>query len=135
MYIKGKLVSKEKVQKETRRYDFPSIQERYGRGNIVIFPSVSITAHSIIGSCPKTPEEFRISTPPALHTTTSLPNNLLEEVLGLDHRDELHSSEWEAQPSFIRLDNLPWFQFELLFHAFLKSYGGMSPNLSQLTNF
>jgi hypothetical protein len=102
---------------------------------LTVFPLVSITAHSIIGPCPKTPEEFRICTPPALHTTASLSDNLPEEVLGLEHRDKLHGYEWEAQPPFIQLDNLPWFQFELQFHAFLKSNGGMSPNLSQIDQF
>jgi hypothetical protein len=49
--------------------------------------------------------------------------------------DELQLYEWKALPTLLRLDNLPWFEFQAQFHAFLKAQGSMNLSLNKLTFF
>jgi hypothetical protein len=61
-----------------------------------------------------------------VRTPSPTPSMTSSFPLQLQASDELQLYKWKAQPTLLKLDNLPWFEFQVQFHAFLEAQGSMN---------
>jgi len=97
----GAIMNPEKVKKEINRHREVSIFNRLRTSQCLSLKPVPLQLRNVTASSPRTPEDLQISTPVDLPVESC------------------------CTPT-VRLDNLPWCEFQVPFYAFLEALGGMS---------